>query len=202
MAFSTFYKGEPLKHEKKVSPGVFFGDPGDGKKFEEIEVGYFSKGAGEYRVLMKSDTVLAVCTPPPNGFDSALAPSHKKFTGMFGEVVEVVDEKKLYNVSELFLAENRPDCVFSAIREDYNSKIGPHTEPLNIDDLFYLGKESDNEKIYLYDSSERVVIYTLHPDNPDCDDSLMLVNGQPRESFYYSFFFDNICDIIKAILKE
>lgn len=200
MAESIFYNGEDLTLVKSVNVVDFFKKISDtSSKSVNISIKEFEKGKENLWLLEEEGGVLAICRPPPREPTNIHNAAHKEMVETFGEVIEVLGKKEFENIFEIFSCDDRLEEAFSLVREDYVEKLDDAEEPIDLDRLYYLGRESDG-KIYLYDDQGEILVYAY--DHEIDDKSLLAVEGQPADTFYYSDNFKTVVDVLKKCISQ
>ncbi|WP_172116972.1 hypothetical protein [Halomonas hibernica] len=201
MSESIFYNGENSTLVKSVDASDFLKRISiSSNKLSSISIKEFEKGNETLWLLEEEGMVLAICRPPPREPTEIHNPVHKEMAETFGEVIEVLGKKEFENIFEIFSFDDRLEEAFSLIREDYTKKAGEIEEPIDLDCLYYLGRESDG-KIYLYDNQGKILVYAY--DHEINDTSLLAVEGQPSDTFYYSSSFKTVAGVLcKCISQE
>lgn len=200
MSGSIFYNGEDLTLVKVVNVIDFFNKISDTSiKSASISIKEFEKGKETLWLLEEEGCVLAICRRPPNEPTSIHNSAHKEMVETFGEVVEVLGKKEFENIFEIFSCDDRLEEIFSLLREDYIEKLDGDEEPIDIDRLYYLGRESDG-KIYLYDDHGEILVYAY--DHEIDDKSLLALEGQPAYTFYQSEKFKTVVGVLKKCISK
>ncbi len=198
MKESVFYNGEDLTLVKSVNVVDFFKKANvDSNKISRISVKSFEKGDETLWILEEDGGVLAVCRPPPSEPTNINNSAHKEMVETFGEVVEVLGKKDFENIFEIFSCDDRLEEAFLLVRDDYGGKLH-NEEPIDLNGLYYLGRESDG-KIYLYDEGGEILVYAY--DHEIDEQNLLAIEGQPADTFYRSAKLKTVAGVLEKCLS-
>lgn len=191
-----FYNNEPYFQENLINIPYFV--TGEAFKIKEC---LFNTKEGVFSVVYRENTPLFICKKinNPDHQDNE-HPAHKLIVSQLGVIVEFIDCKVFENIQLLFASKSYSDTAKIFVEDDYRDKIKSNSdmELLSINNLVYLGEESDGLK-YFYDQNGSVFIYT--DDRPLTDEKLIPLPNQPVDTFYTREEILSVNDILLITFK-